>query len=83
MELDERALPLTRGQLDIWLAEETGVFGARWQLGLFARIAGPIDPDLFESAIRQAVSEAEPLRASPSIRSSRSATSSSTFHTTA
>ncbi|OMC50994.1 hypothetical protein A5745_03400 [Mycobacterium sp. IS-2888] len=64
MQLHERALPLTRGQLDIWLAEETGVFGARWQLGVFVRIAGPIDPDLFESAIRQAVSEAEPLRAS-------------------
>ena len=63
MELDDRALPLTRGQLDIWLAEETGLFGAKWQLGVFVRIAGPVDPDLFESAIRQAVSEAEPLRA--------------------
>ena len=29
MELDDRALPLTRGQLDIWLAEETGRFGAK------------------------------------------------------
>jgi hypothetical protein len=29
MELDDPALPLTRGQLDIWLAQETGgqVFG--------------------------------------------------------
>ena len=26
-ELDERALPLTRGQLDIWLAQETGQLG--------------------------------------------------------
>ena len=63
MELDDRALPLTRGQLDIWLAEETGRFGARWQLGVFVRIAGPIDPGLLESAIRQVVREAEPLRA--------------------
>src|SRR5271155_5890101 len=63
MKLDERPLPLTRGQLDIWLAEETGRFGARWQLGVYVRIAGPIDPGLFESAIRQVVGEAEPLRA--------------------
>ncbi len=63
MRLDDRSLPLTRGQLDIWLAEETGQFAARWQLGVFLRIAGPIDPDLFESAIRQVVREAEPLRA--------------------
>jgi non-ribosomal peptide synthase protein (TIGR01720 family) len=27
MELDDRALPLTRGQLDIWLAEKTGRSG--------------------------------------------------------
>ncbi|MGO9034733.1 non-ribosomal peptide synthetase, partial [Mycobacterium sp.] len=63
MELDDRALPLTRAQLDIWLAEETGRFGAKWQLGVLLRIAGPIDPGLFESAIRQVVREAEPLRA--------------------
>ncbi|OMC52181.1 hypothetical protein A5747_22165 [Mycobacterium sp. IS-836] len=64
MELEDRALPLTRAQQDIWLAEETGLFGARWQLGVFVRIAGPLDTDVFESAIRHAVSEAEPLRAS-------------------
>ena len=63
MGLDDQSLPLTRGQLDIWLAEETGRFGARWQLGVFVRIAGRIDPELFESAIRQVVHEAEPLRA--------------------
>ncbi|MEE2854714.1 MAG: condensation domain-containing protein, partial [Actinomycetota bacterium] len=63
MRLHDRSLPLTRGQLDIWLAEETGQFAARWQLGVFMRIAGPIDADLFESAIRQVVREAEPLRA--------------------
>ena len=26
MELDDKALPLTRGQLDIWLAQQTGRF---------------------------------------------------------
>jgi amino acid adenylation domain-containing protein/non-ribosomal peptide synthase protein (TIGR01720 family) len=63
MRLDEPSLPVTRGQLDIWLAEETGRFGARWQLGVYLRIAGPVDPDVFESAHRHVVREAEPLRA--------------------
>ena len=63
MSLDDGSLPLTRGQLDIWLAEETGRFAARWQLGVFLRIAGPVDSDVFESAHRQVVGEAEPLRA--------------------
>ena len=63
IELDDRTLPLTWPQLDIWLAEETGRFGAKWQLGVLLRIAGPIDPGLLESAIRQVVGEAEPLRA--------------------
>ena len=63
MELDDRALPLTRGQLDIWLAEETGRFGTEWQLGLFVRIEGTVDPGLLEQAIRQVVREAEPCRA--------------------
>ncbi len=63
MDLDERSLPLTRGQLDLWLAEETGRFGARWQLGVLVRIAGPVDPDLLQAAIRETVREAEPMRA--------------------
>ena len=38
MELDDRALPLTRGQLDIWLAQETGHSGAGWQSIRFAGV---------------------------------------------
>src|SRR5262245_61823116 len=64
MELDERALPLTRGQQDIWLGEETGRFGSKWQLGELVRIEGTVEPDLLERAIRHVVREAEPLRAS-------------------
>ena len=63
MELDDGALPLTQGQLDIWLANETGHFGAKWQLGELVRIEGTIDPGLLERAIVQVVGEAEPLRA--------------------
>ena len=63
MDLDDRALPLTRGQLDIWLAQETGHFGAKWQLGELLRIEGTVEPGLLERAIVQVVREAEPLRA--------------------
>ena len=63
MELDDRALPLTRGQLDIWLAQETGHSGTKWQLGVFVRFEGTVEPDLLERAIRQVVREAEPARA--------------------
>src|ERR1700758_4854137 len=63
MELDDRALPLTRGQLDIWLAQETGHSGTEWQFGLFVRIEGTVERDRLEWAIRRVVREAEPLRA--------------------
>jgi amino acid adenylation domain-containing protein len=63
MELDDRALPLTRGQLDIWLAQESGRRGTEWQLGLFARIEGAVERDPLEWAIRRVLQEAEPGRA--------------------
>ena len=63
MGRDDRALPLTRGQLDIWLAQETGRFSVKWQLGMLGRIEGTLEPGLLERAIRQVVHEAEPLRA--------------------
>src|SRR5271163_4314754 len=62
MELGDRALPLTRGQLDIWLAQETGHSGTEWQLGLLARIEGTVARDALEWAIRRVVQEAEPAR---------------------
>src|ERR1700754_1072721 len=63
MHENNGALPVTRGQLDIWLSEETGRFGVKWQLGMLGRIDGPIEHDTLERAIRQVVREAEPLRA--------------------
>jgi hypothetical protein len=63
VELDDRALPLTRGLQDIWLAQETGHSGAEWQLGLFVRIEGTVERDALESAIRRVIREAEPIRA--------------------
>ncbi|ORA18000.1 non-ribosomal peptide synthetase, partial [Mycobacterium arosiense] len=63
MELDDLVLPLTRGQLDIWIAQKTGSFGAKWQLGELIRIQGVIEPNLLQRSIVQAMREAEPLRA--------------------
>ncbi|WP_264992934.1 non-ribosomal peptide synthetase, partial [Mycobacterium montefiorense] len=63
MKLDARALPLTRRQLDIWLSQETGRSGTDWQLGLFIRIEGSVEPDLLKQAISKALQEAEPCRA--------------------
>ena len=63
MELDDRALPLTRTQLDVWLAQETGDSGTEWQLGVLVRFDGTVERDLLEQAIRHVVREAEPARA--------------------
>jgi hypothetical protein len=63
MELGDRALPVTRGQLDIWLAHETGTSSAEWQLGLFVKIEGTVERDALEWAIRRVMREAEPVRA--------------------
>jgi amino acid adenylation domain-containing protein/non-ribosomal peptide synthase protein (TIGR01720 family) len=63
MELDDRALPLTRTQLDIWLAAETGHSGTDWQIGLLVKIEGPVERDALEWAITRVMREAEPVRA--------------------
>ena len=64
MERDDRTLPLTRGQLDIWLSQEAGFAGTQWQLGLLVKIDGTVHRDAFERALTQAVGEAEPGRVS-------------------
>ncbi|WP_231990837.1 condensation domain-containing protein, partial [Mycobacterium sp. 852002-30065_SCH5024008] len=67
MGCDDRVAPLTRGQLDIWLAQELaqhpGRRGTEWQLGLLARVEGRVDREYLQQAIRQVVWEAEPGRA--------------------
>ncbi|OBB91076.1 non-ribosomal peptide synthetase [Mycobacterium sp. 852002-40037_SCH5390672] len=62
MNREDLALPLTRGQLDIWLSQESGYAGTEWQLGLLIKIEGGIQRDVLEQAIRQTVAEAEPSR---------------------
>lgn len=63
MDPNDRAFPLTRVQLDIWLAQETGHSGTDWQIGLLVKIAGPVERDALEWAIGRAMREAEPVRA--------------------
>ncbi|ORB58619.1 non-ribosomal peptide synthetase [Mycobacteroides saopaulense] len=63
LESEDGALPLSRGQLDIWLSQESGLVGAEWQLGLLVRIEGRVERVLLERAVRQAICEAEPARA--------------------
>jgi glycopeptidolipid biosynthesis protein len=63
MDREDGLLPLSRGQLDIWLSHESGLAGTEWQLGLLGRIDGTVQPGLLLEAIRQAMREAEPARA--------------------
>ena len=56
------AVPVTRGQLDVWLAQEAGQPGTDWQLGLFVELGGAVERDALEWAITRAVGEAEPVR---------------------
>jgi glycopeptidolipid biosynthesis protein len=63
MQPHDGALPLSREQLDIWLSQESGLVGTEWQLGMLGSIYGAVDRDVFEQAVRRAVTEAEPGRA--------------------
>src|SRR5690242_2650400 len=63
MHFDDGALPLTRGQLDIWLAQETGHSTTDWQLGVLVRFDGTVEREVLNRAIQHAMQEAEPARA--------------------
>ena len=63
MEFDEGALPLTRAQLDIWLAQETGQAGSDWQIGMLMKVEGTVNRDALEWALQRAMREADPVRA--------------------
>src|SRR5258705_6844418 len=63
MQFDDGVLPVTRAQLDVWLAAQTASTSTEWQLGLFVRIEGTVERDAVEWAIRRVLQEAEPVRA--------------------
>ncbi|MGH8903402.1 MAG: condensation domain-containing protein, partial [Egibacteraceae bacterium] len=59
---DGIALPLSAAQREIWFAEQRfkGV-NSVYKLGEYIEIYGPVDPVLFEAALRQVVGEADSL----------------------
>ena len=56
-------LPLTRAQLDIWLAQQAVGSDAQWQLGLLVTIAGAVDLNALTWAVKRVVRDIEPGRA--------------------
>jgi len=59
---DDVVLPLSAAQREIWLAEQRLNTANRvYKLGEYAEIYGPIDPALFETALRRVVGEADSL----------------------
>ncbi|MFE2428505.1 amino acid adenylation domain-containing protein, partial [Streptomyces sp. NPDC059373] len=61
MSQDDRRLPLTAAQYDIWLAQRIGDPSPVYNSGEYVEIAGPVDGPRFETALRQVVAETEGL----------------------
>jgi len=55
-------LPLSAAQLGIWYAIKAGAPASAYNIADYTRILGSVDVDLFETALRQIVSEVEALR---------------------
>ncbi|ADO71384.1 myxochelin non-ribosomal peptide synthetase MxcG [Stigmatella aurantiaca] len=57
----EARRPLSAAQHGIWLGQQFDLKSPVYNAGECIEICGPVDPALFEAAVRQAVSEAEAL----------------------
>jgi pristinamycin I synthase-2 len=55
------ALPLSAAQREIWFAEQRLSAGSVYRVAEYVEILGPLDPALFEAALRQVVEEADAL----------------------
>ncbi|MFW6691095.1 amino acid adenylation domain-containing protein [Streptomyces sp. MAR4 CNX-425] len=56
-------LPVTAGQREVWLAEQHSPrHRSALRLGEYLEIDGPVEPGLFEAALRRVVGEADALR---------------------
>ena len=62
MPSDGIGLPLSAAQRGIWFAQKLGQGASNYNLGGWTEIDGPVDPNLFETAIGQAIFDAETLR---------------------
>ncbi|MET8542592.1 amino acid adenylation domain-containing protein [Kitasatospora sp. NPDC004799] len=59
---EARELPLSSAQSGIWFAHHLRPGSPAYNTGEYVDIPGPIDPELFETAVRQVVAETESLR---------------------
>jgi len=55
-------LPLSAAQLGIWYAIKAGTSASAYSIAEYTRIFGSVDKGLFETALRQLISEVEVLR---------------------
>ncbi|MEU6040960.1 amino acid adenylation domain-containing protein, partial [Actinomadura sp. NPDC047616] len=61
MPAENRRLPLSAAQYDLWLAQRVGAPSATYNSGEFLDIRGPVDEAAFARAVRAAVAEADVL----------------------
>ncbi|MFE4397809.1 MULTISPECIES: non-ribosomal peptide synthetase [Streptomycetaceae] len=59
---DRHELPLSSAQSGIWFAHHLRPGSPAYNTGEYVDIPGPIDPELFETAVRRVVDETESLR---------------------
>ena len=62
MSLPENMFPLSAAQLGIWLDLQINLSSPRYNFGEYLEFCAPIDPALFEQALRHVVAETEALR---------------------
>src|SRR5262245_60432135 len=62
-ESQDTSWPLSAAQHGIWLGQQLDLKSPVYNAGECIEIAGPVDPALFETAVRRAVQEAEVLHA--------------------
>ena len=55
-------LPLSSAQLGIWFAQKLNPDSPAYNIGEYLEVDGPLEPELFERALRDVVSAAEALR---------------------
>jgi amino acid adenylation domain-containing protein/non-ribosomal peptide synthase protein (TIGR01720 family) len=59
---DDIALPLSAAQREIWLAEQQlNTRNRVYKIGEYVEILGPVDPGLFEAALRRVIGEVDSL----------------------
>ncbi|WP_338926790.1 hypothetical protein IHE33_05605 [Mycetohabitans endofungorum] len=59
---DIKLHPLSAAQNEVWLAQQARPANPCFNIAQFTRINGPIDPAIFETALRQIIDEANALR---------------------